>query len=135
MRSSASNLPNSIWQRTLFAMSAALIINILLYYVGQLLAPNGLLVTRGPDTPLEPLPFAAVVFTTAIPMMIGGVVYWLLESFVSEVPNTTFAIVVVVVVLVSLAGPLFLASGIITQVVLALMHIAAAGSLVWFLTR
>lgn len=135
MNAPAPHLPNSIWRRTLVAMSLAMVINIVLYYLGQLIVPNGLQVMRGPDTPLEPLPFAAVVFTTAIMLMIGAVVYWLLETFVNEAPNTIFTVVAVVALIVSLAGPLFLASGVATQFILSLMHVVAAGSLIWVLTR
>lgn len=135
MRSTANNLPNSIWRRTLFAMSFALTINIILYYGGQLFLPNGYLVLRGPGAPPEPLPFAAVVFTTAIVMFAGAVVYWLAETFVTQTPSTTFTIIAAVVLIFSLSFPIWMAVGFLTKILLSLMHIVTAASLVWFLTR
>lgn len=123
-----------LWLNGLLGGIVGAAINLILLWLAQLLYRGPIEVPMPPANAITPLPWWQVGIMTIVPALIATALYWLLLRFV---PNARriFLIIGIVVLLVSLAGPLGLPIASSIKSVLALMHVVAAVSILGFLTR
>ena len=120
-----------LWQAALVAGSAAVLGNLVVFYmVGAAGVPLSIPGPQG-AMPLAAVPVAATSF---IPALLTALFLWGLSRFAAR-PIRTFQMVAGVLLLLSLIGPLVLPVAASTKVVLGLMHILAAVVIVTVLSR
>jgi len=123
----------SIFKAAFVASLIAAVANLLLHFVGGALV-GGIDVLTPEGDAYRPLPFVFVIIASVVPMLAAGVGLWIAKRFLPYGVRI-FQVVVVLVTLLSLAGPFSnqvatLAAGI----VLALMHLVEGGVMLWYLT-
>lgn len=118
---------------TLIGAASGVIANLIVYTAAR----AGGFEFRAPVPPTNeptPLPMVAVVVATVIPAIGAAFVLALLNRFTAR-PLRVFLIIAAAVLLVSFAGPFTLPISFGEQMILNLMHIIAAGAIVWALAR
>lgn len=123
-----------LWRNGLLGGIVGAAINLVLFWLTQLLYGGPIEIPMPPTNAIAPLPWWLVALTTLVPAVIATALYWLLLRFVSNA-RRVFLIIGVVALLLSLAGPLGLPVASSIRSVLALMHVVAAASILGFLTR
>lgn len=123
-----------LWLAAPAAAGVAVGANILIWLLARALALPLDIQMGGPQSPVVPLTVAPVVIMSAVPALLAAGLLWLLGRF-SARPFAIFQIVAVVVLLLSLAGPLSLPVGGVNKLVLGVMHVVAALTIVGTLRR
>jgi len=122
----------TIWRNGSIAAVVSAVINVALFLVGSAIGgmPPEVLTPMG-----VPIQLSAVLLLSVVPVLLGTLLYWILNRFVSN-PNLWFGIAVIIAFLVMLPGPLGLAGAPILQVVLLeVMHVVSAAAAYFFLVR
>lgn len=122
-----------VWVGPLAAVVAA-IANLLVFFIAQNLLGITLLGPAGPgSTEMGPIPAIMVVIMSVIPAIGATIILAVLGRFLTR-PIRVFGIISVVLLVLSLAGPLGLPVAVSTKLILSLMHIVAAVTIVGLLT-
>jgi hypothetical protein len=126
-----------VWQTGLLAVVVAAVLNLIVYVIASALG-----VTFNITPPEMPAPpFAlAVIFATAVGVLLGTLLFWQMPRF-SKKPVTTWRMVAIIALVLSLIQPLILLTGamgpaasISTVIVLEIMHLIAGGVAIYLLT-
>lgn len=114
------------------------VINLIIFLIlPNLLGVAPIMVQMGPpspDTPLMELPAIAVIIISALPSFVAAGVLALLGRFTAR-PFTVFRVIAAVVLVLSFAPFTMGTMNSGTVITLGLMHIVAAGAIVWALDR
>lgn len=117
----------------LIAGLIAAVANLLIFFIGSALV-GGIQAALTPGAAFEPLPFAAVIASSILPMLVAGFGLWVAARFIPR-GVLVWQITAVVLTLLSLGGPfggqIATTSG---AILLASMHLVVGGIMVWFLT-
>ena len=116
-----------------FGGAVAVVLNLVLYLVGAAIAGGELLAVLPGATEAAPMPLVAVILMSFVPGPIAGLAYWGLSRLTRR-PTAWLLGLAALAYLAFLPGPFNVASG-VTILVLELMHIAAAGPILWFVLR
>jgi hypothetical protein len=128
-----------VWQTGLLAAALASVANLVVYLIASALGIS--FDFMPPDLPVPPFA-VAVIFATAIGVLAATLVFSLMPR-VSRRPVSMFRTVGIIVLVLSLAQPLMLTTGIIpasqpvsaaTVIALMVMHIVAGTIAIWLLT-
>lgn len=122
----------AIWRNGLTAAVVAAVVNAVLFFVGAAMGafPDTVLTPMG--TPITIVP---VVLMSVLSILAGTLVYTILNRFTSN-PNRWFIILAVIVLVLMTPGPFALPGAPPLMIVfLEIMHLVAAGSAIYFLTR
>ena len=116
---------------TLVAAAAALLINVLLYFLGNLFGAFPLSVqVQG-----QPFSVIPVILFSFFPVVIAALVFLLLVRFTAQ-PKRIFYIVAAVIFALMIFTPFTIAGApTLTIVTLELMHIVVAAASVWAVSR
>ena len=116
---------------TLIAAASALLINVLLYFLGNLFGAFPPLVqVQG-----QPFTVVPVIVFSFFPVVLAALVFLLLVRFTAR-PKRVFYIVAAVIFALMIFAPFTIAGApTLTAVVLELMHIVVAGGAVWAVSR
>ncbi|GBL37114.1 hypothetical protein EMGBD1_08010 [Anaerolineaceae bacterium] len=123
---------NTTWRKGLTAAAFAAVINTVLYVAGSALGgfPAEVITPMG-----TPITLVAVILASIAPLLVGTVVYTLLNRWTTN-PNRWFTIIAILVLLAFVPGPLTLPNAPMLMIVLLeVMHLVAGGALLYFLTR
>lgn len=124
-----------MFKKALTAAFIAAIINVIIFFVANQILPGPILINKGPDTPVEPLSVIAVVAITAIPAFLAALVLWLLQKLTSR-GAVVFQILAVIILVASFKMPHGLPGvTLANKLALDLMHVVAASTIVYRLTR
>ncbi len=118
---------------TLIGALIGVIANLIVYFAARA-AGFEFLAPAPPTNEPMPLPAVAVIVSTVIPAIGAAVVVALLNRFTAR-PLRVFLIIAAVVLIISFAGPFTLPISLIEQMILNVMHIIAAGAIIWALVR
>jgi hypothetical protein len=126
-----------VWQTGLLAVVVAAVLNLIVYLVAAALNVPFNITPPGMPAP----PFAmAVIFATAIGILLGTLLFQVMPRF-SKKPVSTWRMVAIIALVLSFAQPLLLMTGamgpaapISTVVVLELMHLIAGVVTIYLLT-
>ena len=116
---------------TLVAAGSALLINVALYFLGDLFG------AFPPSVQAQGQPFSVipVILFSFFPVVIASLVFWLLARFTAR-PKRIFYIVAIVIFALMIFTPFTLAGALtLTLVILELMHVVVAGGAVWAVSR
>ncbi len=116
---------------TLIAAAAALLINVLLYFLGDIFG------AFPPSVQAQGQPFSVipVILSSFFPIIIASLVFLLLARFTAQ-PKRIFYIVAAVLFTLMIFTPFTLAGApTLTLVTLELMHVVVAGGAVWAVSR
>jgi hypothetical protein len=120
---------SALWTAAGLGALVAVVVNLIIYYVGRgLFAIPFLVLQPGSNTP-APLNPIMIVVTCVIPAIGAAIFFWLLKRFASS-PLRIFQIVSIVLALLSMASPLTMPVALSTRLALALMHIVAGAAIV-----
>jgi hypothetical protein len=124
----------TIWRNGVIATVVAAVINAVLYFIGSALGgfPTSVITPMG-----LPITVAPVITMSVATILIGTLVYTVLSRITAN-PNRWFTIVTAIVFLVMIYSPIPLLSvgaPMLMIVLLEVMHVVAAASAVYFLTR
>ncbi|MFN8632753.1 MAG: DUF6069 family protein [Chloroflexota bacterium] len=123
---------DSLWWAAMLAIGIASVANALIYALASLFGVE-LRVALIPGQPPQPLALGLVVFTTVLAALLAtGLLAVLLR--VTDRPVRTLQWIALVVLVLSLAGPLFQAVGATATLLLILMHLMTAGVVVGVLS-
>ena len=120
------------WRLGLTAAGIAAVINTILYVTGSVLGgfPADVITPMG-----TPITLAAVILASTAPLLVGTLVYTLLNRWTTN-PNRWFTILAFLVLLAFVPGPLTLPNAPMLMIVLLeVMHLVAGGGLLYLLTR
>jgi hypothetical protein len=121
----------TIWRNGITAAIVAAVINAILYYAGLATGNWDLGVITPMGTSINIVPVVVMSIATIVAGTLG---YTIVSRFVSN-PNLWFIVATAIVFLLMLAGPFQLGAPVGMVVLLQLMHVVAAGSAIYFLTR
>lgn len=126
------NLKQSLFAGLLAGIAAA-IINAVLFLVFH---SAGLISDNIFPQPGQPLTIVPVVIASVFTLLIGSLVFYLFERFTVS-GFKIFAVIALVLMVLSLASPFTMIPGVTLaySLVLCLMHVAAALSLLYFIRR
>ena len=126
------NLKQSLFAGFLAGIAAA-ITNGILFIVFRL---AGVISDSIFPQPGQPLTLPAVIMASILPLIIGSVVFYLFERFLSS-GFKIFAVVALILMVLSLASPFTMIPGatFAYSTVLCAMHVVAALSLLYFIRR
>jgi hypothetical protein len=124
----------AIWRKGVIAAIVGAVINALLYVIGAALGgfPTSVLTPLG-----QPITLVTVIIMSVVTILAGALVYTVLSRITAN-PNRWFIIVTAIVFIVMIYSPITLMSvgaPLLRIVLLELMHVVAAASAVYFLTR
>ncbi|WP_028457194.1 DUF6069 family protein [Chloroflexus sp. Y-396-1] len=125
--------PRQLPKAALIGAAIGVVANLIVYAIAR----AGGLEFSAPVPPTNqpmPLPVVAVVVSTVIPAIGAAVLLALLNRFTSR-PLRVFLICAGVVLVLSFAGPFTLPVSLLEQMILNLMHVIAAGAIVWALVN
>ena len=103
-----------------------------MFFIGDALA-GPIEVAQQPGAPIAPLQWFMIIVATMVPALLGALVLTGLQRFTGN-GTRIFQIVAGVIALVSLFPAITQAGSTGSAVVLALLHLVAAGAIVWALT-
>lgn len=89
---------------------------------------------NGDPAALSPLTAGKVVTASVVPALLAASTLWLLRQTTAR-PFRNFVLVSLIALVLSFAGPLGQPVPTASRTILVLMHVAAAGAIVWSLTR
>ncbi|MDZ4769655.1 MAG: DUF6069 family protein [Chloroflexota bacterium] len=128
-----------VWTIGVTAAVIASVINVIIYAIASALGVTFNISPAG----MPPIPFAVIVVgATVIGVLVGTLVFTLMPRFTQR-PVSLFRTVAIVVLILSLAQPLLLMTGMMptpepvtigTIIALELMHIAAGATAIYLLT-
>lgn len=121
-------------QATIIGAVIGVVINLVIYYGAARAAGLEFRAPVPPTNEPMPLPVIAVITATVVPAIGAALVLALLSRFTAR-PLRIFLICAAVVLVISFAGPFTLPVSLLEQMVLNLMHVVAAGAIVWALLR
>lgn len=138
----ATSLPTSaervpagrLWLLALAAAGIAAVVNLLIWLLAGVANLPLNIQMGGPEAPVVPLSAGPVIVMSVVPALAGAALLWLLGRVTAQ-PFRWFTIIAVVVLLLSLAGPLLLPVALANKLVLSLMHVVAAGVIVGILRK
>lgn len=107
-------------------------ISLVLFFIGNALV-GPIEVALQPGAPVAPLPWFMIIGATLVPALVGALVLTGLQRFTGN-GTRIFQIVAGVIALVSLFPAITQVGSTGAAVILALLHLVAAGSIVWALT-
>lgn len=113
------------WRQGLTAAGIAAVINTILYVTGSALGgfPADVITPMG-----TPITLAAVILASTAPLVVGTLVYTLLNRWTTN-PNRWFTILAFLVLLAFVPGPLTLPNAPMLMIVLLeVMHLVAGGA-------
>lgn len=115
---------------SLVAAGVAAVANLVVFGIARRLFDVSFVMPyQGRDTTPERMPIALVVVMSVVPVLIAAAVLWALYRF-TEQPLRTFRAIGLVVLVVSLAGPLTLEdTATSTKLALIVMHVIAAAAI------
>ena len=116
---------------TLVAAAAALLINVLLYFLGKLFG------AFPPTVQAQGQPFSVipVILASFFPVVIAALVFLLLVRFTAQ-PKRIFYLVAAVIFALMIFTPFTVAGALtLTIIILELMHIVVAAGTVWAVSR
>jgi hypothetical protein len=122
----------AIWRKGLTAVVVAVLMNVVLYFVGSPLGafPSDVVTPAG-----TPITVALVVIMSVLPLLIGTLGYTIL-NWLTTTPNRWFTILAIIVLIVMAYTPFTLPGApVIMNLFLQVMHLVAGGSLIYCLTR
>ena len=124
-----------LWWVALAAGAAALLGNLIIFFVGQNLLGLSLMIPQAPgsSTALVPLTIGPIVGASIVPAIGAAVLLAILGRFVKR-PFRVFQIVAAVILLLSFGGPLNLPIGGAEKVVMVVMHVVTAAVIVGVLS-
>jgi hypothetical protein len=124
-----------LWWVALAAGAAALLGNLIIFFVGQNLLGLSLMIPQAPgsSTALVPLTIGPIVGASIVPAIGAAVLLAVLGRFVKR-PFRVFQIVAAVILLLSFGGPLNLPIGGAEKVVMVVMHVVTAAVIVGVLS-
>jgi len=132
--SQSENATPNIWLSGLIGGALAFVSVLILFAVARLLGVT-LLVGAPPDqTALVPLTAIQLMLFTFIPAVIATVLYAVLRLILKQNATRIFQVIAVIILLLSLGGPLSMSVSVANKIILVLMHIMTALSIVWALT-
>lgn len=126
------NLKQSLFAGLLAGLAAA-VINAVLFFVFH---SAGVISDQIYPQPGQPLTVFPVVMASLVPLIIGSLVFYLFERFTGS-GFKIFAIITLVLMVLSLSSPFTMIPGVTFGYasVLCVMHIVAALSLLYFISR
>lgn len=124
---------SQLWKAGLGAIVLTILGNLLVYGVGLVLGVP--FVIQDPSGALGPLPVAAIVVASTIPLVGATLLFWLLGKFLSR-PILVFWVISAIVFVLSFGGPFSLPAEVAlsTKIGLSVMHVVAAAVAVGVLT-
>lgn len=132
---SAERVPTGrLWLLALAAAGIAAVVNLLIWLLAGMINIPLNVQMGGPEAPVVPLSAGPVIVMSVVPAIAGAALLWLLGRVTAR-PFRWFTIIAVVVLLLSLAGPLLLPVALANKLVLSLMHVVAAGVIVGILRK
>ncbi|KPV49883.1 hypothetical protein SE17_30120 [Kouleothrix aurantiaca] len=135
MPNSAERVPTGrLWLLALAAAGIAAVVNLLIWLLAGMINIPLNVQMGGPEAPVVPLSAGPVIVMSVVPAIAGAALLWLLGRVTAR-PFRWFTIIAVVVLLLSLAGPLLLPVALANKLVLSLMHVVAAGVIVGILRK
>lgn len=108
------------------------VINLVIYAIVINLA-GPLMVVPQPGMALQPIPWFMVIVASVVPGLVAGLVLGGLQRL-SASGTRIFLIIAGAFTLFSMIGPFVQAEGVVTISTLVVMHLVAAGAIVWALT-
>ncbi|OXG05090.1 hypothetical protein BC749_10984 [Flavobacterium araucananum] len=117
----------------LYAAGAAAIINAILFFIFH---RAGIISDNIFPNPNEPLTVVPVIMASIIPIIIGSILFFLIEKFTNK-GFIIFTIVAVILVLLSLLSPFTVIPNVTVgyALILCAMHLIAAVVLIYFLSK
>lgn len=116
---------------TLVAAAAALLINVILYFLGDIFGAF----PPSVQTQGQPFTVIPVTLTSFFPVIVAALIFLLLVRFTAQ-PKRIFYIVAAVLFALMIFMPFTVAGALIlTIVILELMHIVVAAGTVWAVSR
>ena len=110
----------------------AAVASLIVFFIGRA-AVGPIEVAQQPGAPIAPLSWFMIVVATLVPAVVGALLLTGLQRFTNNGARI-FQIVAVVIALLSLFPALTQAGSAGASAVLVLLHIIAAGAIVWALT-
>lgn len=123
-----------LWQAGLLAGVLAVVANLILFTLGSVLGTSFLVLLSPGATELTPVSPMMVAIMSFVPAILATLLFALLRRSLAR-PVGLFVGISVVLLLLSLAGPLASAVDAATRMVLASMHVLAAAVIVGVLVR
>jgi hypothetical protein len=123
------------WVSGLIGGALAFVGSLVLYGIARLLGIP-LQVGMGPpgQNPPVPLGVGQILIVVLVATLAATLIYVLLRRFFMQRADRIFQYLSLVVLLLSLGGPLTLPVSVANKVILALMHLVSAAAIVWGLT-
>jgi hypothetical protein len=124
----------NIWLSGLLGGALAFVGVLILFIIARLFGVS-LQVGAPPDwTSLVSLPATQLFFATIIPAVVATLLYAVLRLIFKQSAARVFQVIALILLLLSLGGPLSLAVNPVNKIILALMHVVTALSIIWALT-
>lgn len=119
---------------TIAAIVIAVVGNAILYFIGNAVIDGGLTAVPPGEIDPSPLPLFVIAIATAVPAIIGAIVFVLLNRF--NRPVTIFRVIAVIVTVLSFIPVIQLPDTVSvgSKVILGLTHIVAALAITGILT-
>jgi hypothetical protein len=121
-------------QAGLIGGATAVVINLILLFVGQTINGGSLMISPPGATAPQALPFTLVILLSLVPGLVAGLLYAVFKRFMAN-PRPVFLIVAAVVFVLFLFGPLSSAQSNVAKWILEMMHVGAAIPIVAFILR
>lgn len=121
-------MSNKFLLSTIVAAVAAVVLNVGVYILAQ---SQG--IELGVSNQAEPVSLGIIIVMSIIPVAAAGVVYWLWQRTLGNAPWPFFWIATIIGI-ISLVGPLTLATSLGSMVMLSLMHIVVTMAITYNLT-
>jgi hypothetical protein len=110
----------------------ATVLNLVLWFIGNALNGGAMEVI----TPVAPepagVPWFAVILSSILPGVVGGLLYGLLARFTNKA-TTIFLVISVLVFIAFIYNPISAGQSLTTILVLELMHVVVAVPVIWFI--
>ncbi len=126
-----STLTNNL-KNGLLGGAIAAVISLVVWSLGNALA-GPIEVAQRPGAPIAPLTWVMILVATFVPAIFGGLVLTGLQRFTAN-GTRIFQVLAVAIALLSLFPAITQSGSTASAIVLSLLHLAAAGSIVWALT-
>jgi hypothetical protein len=112
----------------------ALVINFILYFIGNTINGEPLSIQQPGTTAIQALPIFGVITFSLVPGLIAGALYGILKRFSSRA-RVIFLVIAAVIFILMFFGPPNAAQSTVTLWVLLLMHIGTAAPVIAMLLR
>jgi hypothetical protein len=113
----------------------AAVINLCIFLLSRSLLDLQYLVPQGPEWDRAPIPPWAVVIFSIVPGLLAALLLWLLLKLLPTQAQRIFLGISLIILVASFALPIMAAEYIIEQTLLNIMHVIAAGSIIFALLK